>query len=641
VEDDPHVGAELAAELEIRGYQVTWVRDATHGAPRADAPTPDVVVLDYFLPLGDGIELTRAWKAQARPPIVLLVSGTDVTREVQRRLPQELRPEGIFAKPIGTSAVIEELHRHLPPPPSRGLPSVLSVKRASPDKTPSTLRSIGLPDILWRLSQKRRTGALELHDTDATLVVHLINGDPVYVESHLVGETLGRLLLRQGLLSSEQYEHILRRVTDTLITGEDVRFGEVAVALGYVSAEHVIEAMRTQVREKMVNLFHSEKHLGLFRDGKDPRLLGGAFRVDMAEVLCEGVRRHFGENEILPVLSPHLSSYVGLTPELLEMRARFRFGPREERFLGQIRGHRTLGWIVEEGGLDRIHALQILFVLTVVDALRVSESPVPRAGVRAAPAPLVPERQTQGEGKAREAVLARHLRVSGRSHYAVLGVAPTAQRAEIEEAFRRLGETYAPEKLVTLSLGDAHERATELWAQIVLAHETLTDPHKRTAYDELERQAVRARSQKLTTQEQERRRGELEAEAAFQRGLRELAADRVVHATLAFAQAQSLAPSEPEYACYAIWSEHLQAIEAGTPIKESAQVARSRMEAALIGHRPRPRSLYTLALACQAALARDTALQHLRAALAFDPEFHEARRLLGSMTEPAAPKTRR
>ncbi|MBI4511561.1 MAG: DnaJ domain-containing protein [Deltaproteobacteria bacterium] len=627
VEDDPLVGAELAAELEIRGYDVDWVRDAQSGAPevRRDK-APRVLIVDFYLPKGDGISLIEKWKEQDRPPSVILLSGADVTDELQERLPKNRQPERVFTKPIGLSVIVDAV-RELAPQGRRA-------PDGQGDVAGESRRTGLLPELLWYIAKGHRSGLLVLDDVENAAIVHVRHGDPVFVESGSLDETLGRLLLREGALSQGQYQEALRRMTDDLVQREDIRFGEIVVSMGFCSAEIVFATLRTQVCEKLVNLFHRRSQLAEFREGNDEVMLGVAFRVDALKVILDGIRRHYGPDQLQPVVTPRERRYAALAQSFSEIRPRMPFTTLEERFLVKLRGDKVIRDILDQCGLERTHAMQVLYALHVVEALELSSEPIPRTprncrpkrARRATPTPTPPASVSKEPA---EEVLARHLKVSGRSHYEILDVPKDASAVDIEQAFRRLSEKYSPDRLADTPLGEAHERATELWAQIVLAHETLRDPPKRERYD---------RSQRITVghspQEKRRRREEFLAEAAFQRGLAELAADRVLHAVLELANARALAPHEPEYACYEIWARCLQAIETGADMRATAQEARARMEAALVDKRPRPRALYAIALSCQVLEDHEAAREHLRAALSFDPDFAEARNLLKSLGNP-------
>jgi molecular chaperone DnaJ len=61
-------------------------------------------------------------------------------------------------------------------------------------------------------------------------------------------------------------------------------------------------------------------------------------------------------------------------------------------------------------------------------------------------------------------------------HYQVLGVAHIASRDEIEKAYRRLVVQYRPDR-------NDEPRAAARFIEISEAHEVLSDPARRSAYD--------------------------------------------------------------------------------------------------------------------------------------------------------------
>jgi DnaJ-class molecular chaperone len=61
-------------------------------------------------------------------------------------------------------------------------------------------------------------------------------------------------------------------------------------------------------------------------------------------------------------------------------------------------------------------------------------------------------------------------------HYQVLGVDRIASRDEIEKAYRRLVARYRPDR-------NTEPGAEERFVEISEAHEVLSDPRRRSAYD--------------------------------------------------------------------------------------------------------------------------------------------------------------
>ena len=118
------------------------------------------------------------------------------------------------------------------------------------------------------LRAKQRTGRLTVDADSSRTFVYLREGHIVFAEEGTQGETLGRLLVRQKLLSQEQYLTVLSKMTDALVSNEQIRFGETAVELGYLSEQQVRSALVDQVRWKVVRCFMREAPTWSFVDGE-------------------------------------------------------------------------------------------------------------------------------------------------------------------------------------------------------------------------------------------------------------------------------------------------------------------------------------------------------------------------------------
>ena len=75
VDDDPVIVKLLQVNFEMEGYTVVTANDGAEGLERARAEHPDIVLLDIMMPKMDGLEVTRALKADEATksiPIILL-----------------------------------------------------------------------------------------------------------------------------------------------------------------------------------------------------------------------------------------------------------------------------------------------------------------------------------------------------------------------------------------------------------------------------------------------------------------------------------------------------------------------------------------------------------------------------------------
>ncbi len=72
VDDERQITRVLRTSLESHGYQVTIAVDGSDALHSFETSRPDLVITDLAMPNMDGVELTRAIRAQASTPIIVL-----------------------------------------------------------------------------------------------------------------------------------------------------------------------------------------------------------------------------------------------------------------------------------------------------------------------------------------------------------------------------------------------------------------------------------------------------------------------------------------------------------------------------------------------------------------------------------------
>ncbi|HWB37660.1 MAG TPA: response regulator transcription factor [Rugosimonospora sp.] len=77
VDDEPNIGALLAATLRLVGFEVRVAETGTQALAAAEEYAPDLMVLDVMLPDLDGFEVARRLRASGRPVPVLFLTARD------------------------------------------------------------------------------------------------------------------------------------------------------------------------------------------------------------------------------------------------------------------------------------------------------------------------------------------------------------------------------------------------------------------------------------------------------------------------------------------------------------------------------------------------------------------------------------
>ena len=101
----------LEARLRQAGYQVILAATGEEAAHLAETEQPDVVVAGVRLPGLDGLTLTRRLKAQANPPLVMLL--TIMTRDQDIAAGFAAGADDYLLKPFSPLMLLERLRVNL------------------------------------------------------------------------------------------------------------------------------------------------------------------------------------------------------------------------------------------------------------------------------------------------------------------------------------------------------------------------------------------------------------------------------------------------------------------------------------------------------------------------------------------------
>lgn len=111
VEDEAEIQASLRALLEREGYVVSVAGSVAEGR-RALAGSPDLVLLDWRLPDGEGIDLLRELRKTSDLPVVMVTARVDVIDKV---LGLEIGADDYVTKPVEPRELLARVRARLRP----------------------------------------------------------------------------------------------------------------------------------------------------------------------------------------------------------------------------------------------------------------------------------------------------------------------------------------------------------------------------------------------------------------------------------------------------------------------------------------------------------------------------------------------
>ena len=109
VDDDAGIRGVMQAALTDEGHDVLAAPDGRVALAFAAEHPPDVILLDYSMPVCDGPAFAAAYRRQLGPhaPIVLITAAHDLGRRAR-----EVRAEGALGKPFDLDDLLALVDRH-------------------------------------------------------------------------------------------------------------------------------------------------------------------------------------------------------------------------------------------------------------------------------------------------------------------------------------------------------------------------------------------------------------------------------------------------------------------------------------------------------------------------------------------------
>ena len=113
VDDEPDIRQVVSDILQDEGYEVTVAANAAEARTRYAGDTPDLVLLDIWMPDTDGIALLREWRddqTTTHPPVIMISGHGTVETAVEAI---RIGAYDFLEKPLSTAKLLITVERAL------------------------------------------------------------------------------------------------------------------------------------------------------------------------------------------------------------------------------------------------------------------------------------------------------------------------------------------------------------------------------------------------------------------------------------------------------------------------------------------------------------------------------------------------
>lgn len=345
------------------------------------------------------------------------------------------------------------------------------------------LKESPLPQVLRRIFLERLKGTLTLVHGGETRHLFFEKGELRTATSSREGQRIGAFLKRRGWITDQDISWAL----DTVARQGRSRLGKILVEKGLVTRAVLDAEMRRLVEEIVYSTFEWEDGEYRFQSSTgvlDPDV---ALSLSTAAIIVEGIRRlpesdvfreRLGDGRRVPILSTDPMSryqYLPLTPQ-------------EAYLLSRVDGVLDIESLLKIGGSSRTSTGKTLYALLSCGIVEwradgsAPAAPQQSAGFDRLNVEVAAEASKRAPGHA-ELVKNSYRRIDWLTHYELLGIKPDATQEQIQRAYFERSRLFHPDLRHREDLTQFAKELTAVFDRLKKAHETLSDPQKRSEYD--------------------------------------------------------------------------------------------------------------------------------------------------------------
>jgi len=396
VDEEPAEAAAFETALVTAGYDVVRAKDGEQALAALRTRALSGVVQRLLLRRRSGFEVAAAARDAELP--VVAVTGTFLGPRNRQDALQRLGLVDLIERPADPAEVVALLRSGKPrasvptaegsaprsvdelPVTATDIPITVTERPAAPserpapaeDRPPSSelpatatnLPSSGLLGevffgrLVFSLHARRATGVLELRHGRRRGDIFFEQGEPTHVRSNAIAGCLGRVLVREGVISDVQCRRSVRIAKE-----RGVRQGEILMEQGLVAPPNVTMGLTRQLRFRLLSLFDWSEGRFRFSSAHEEPPARAALADGLGVLVAHGVLhnapwvRARGELSGLAADHPVWGSDARFREQQLEL------GPAADELFAGLDGRRTVTGVIEESPLGREMASRTLLAL--------------------------------------------------------------------------------------------------------------------------------------------------------------------------------------------------------------------------------------------------------------------------------------
>lgn len=269
-----------------------------------------------------------------------------------------------------------------PPPPPDSPPAPAPRRREEPptnklpQKPPPPPKEMGdfeqrpFAEVVASLHRARASGALLVRREKAKKIIYFRDGIPQSVKSNLLSECLGRVMVREKIISEAECEESLKKVKSS-----GRMQGTVLIEMGCISPHNLQYALQMQLQTKLYDCFAWDNGEFQFNPEVAPPQDPVPIGLTPAQLIHEGIKRTYDEKRLAKVFKISDAAYVHPSDQPLYALQDAGLNEEEQAVMSQVDGHKTVSTLHALDLLSPIETDKLLFAMKCAQMVDLKDKP--------------------------------------------------------------------------------------------------------------------------------------------------------------------------------------------------------------------------------------------------------------------------